>query len=61
MVETVDDNEYEEDTEEQRRSSNVLAHNTRSKNPNFHSIYQEAMLSCVYVAQITLPPHTLAI
>ena len=59
-VETVTDNENEEDTEEQRRSANAPSHNTRSKNPNVHYIAQEEMLSCVDVAQFTLSPYTLA-
>ena len=59
-METVSDNEDEEDTKEQRRSANAPSHNTRSKNPNVHSIAQEEMLSCVDVAQFTLSPYTLA-
>ena len=59
-METVADNEDEEDTNEQRRSAKSPAHNTRSKNPNFCSISQEAMLLYVNVAQLTLSPKTLA-
>jgi hypothetical protein len=51
-------NVREEPVEEQRPAA--PAYNTRSRNPNFRSVAQEAMLSCADVSQLKVSPRTLA-
>ena len=56
-VETTVDEE-DESQDDQRKK--LPAYNTRSKNPNFRSIAQEAMLSCADVSQLRVTPQNLA-